>query len=606
MHFVNRLALFLVVAVAVADAPPLFGQRQGGPAAGRQGGPDSGGRGRQGTPSEERGGRARGPQLPAGTAAIRGTVISATTGTPVRRATILATHVNDQGQRGQPARTATTDDNGAFELRELPAGRWTLRATKTGYVEQQFGQRSAFATTDPIALADGQRFAADFRLSRGGAITGRVADEFGDPIAGANVTAMRFQTTPQGSRMTRTGTSVPSDDNGAYRVYGLPPGQYYVSVNDPSAARVRVVLNEATRDVVSLQATSLNLEGTVVTRQAATSYAPTYYPGTANLADAQRVTLRLGEEQSGINLSLVPVRAARITGRVMNSSGAPLQAAVSLLNQMGQSYSPTGGRNGSGADGTFTLTNVPPGNYRLNVLGPNIGAAPPEVASMPVVVDGSDVLGLTITTGSGATIQGSVVSDNAAKLPAARIRVTAMPADSSPATFTPRADVNANGTFELEGLLGVYTLRFESLPSGWTIKSVTGNGVDVSDSAMEFRPADRISMRVELTDRVTQVTGTVRSDRSVSGATVVIFPDEPSRWTGTSRFVKTARLTADGQFTISGLPPHQRYLAVAVDYIEPNEPQTTDFLQRAKAAASVGFGLSAGEQRAVELPLVIR
>jgi hypothetical protein len=225
---------------------------------------------------------------------------------------------------------------------------------------------------------------------------------------------------------------------------------------------------------------------------------------------------------------------------------------------------------------------------------------------MPVAVDGSDVVGLTIATGSGASIQGSVIAEGGSKLPASRIRVTAVAVDSAPATFTPRAEVNANDTFQLDGLLGVYALRFESLPSGWMIKSVTANGVDVSDSAMEFRPADRISMRVELTDRITQVIGTVRSDRLVSGATVVIFADEPSKWTGTSRYVKTARLTDQGQFTVSGLPPHQRYLAVAVDYIEPGEPQTAEFLKRAKAVASVGFGLSVGDQRTIEVPLLIR
>jgi hypothetical protein len=355
-------------------------------------------------------------------------------------------------------------------------------------------------------------------------------------------------------------------------------------------------------DVASLAVQLRDSVATVTNRQAPTSYAPTYYPGTVNIADAQRITLALGEEQSGINLAIVPVRAARITGRVTNSIGAPLQATISLLNQTGQSYSPTGGRNGSGADGSFTLTNVPPGNYRLNVLGQSIAGAPPEVASMPVAVDGSDVGGLTITTGSGGSVQGSVVAEGGTKLPAAKIRVTAVSVDNSQNT----SSNSANDTFQLDGLLGVYTMRFESLPSGWIIKSVTANGVDVSDSAMEFRPADRISMRVELTDRITQVIGTVRSDRPISGATVVIFADEPSKWTGSSRFVKTARLTDQGQFTVSGLPPHQRYLAVAVDYIEPGEPQTAEFLQRAKAVASVGFGLSTGDQRTIEVPLLIR
>jgi hypothetical protein len=86
----------------------------------------------------------------------------------------------------------------------------------------------------------------------------------------------------------------------------------------------------------------------------------------------------------------------------------------------------------------------------------------------------------------------------------------------------------------------------------------------------------------------------------------VIFADEPAKWTGTSRFIKTARPSNEGQFTVSGLPPHARYLAVAVDFIEPGEAQNPDFLQRARTAASATFGLSAGDQRVLDLPLIIR
>jgi len=479
-----------------------------------------------------------------------------------------------------------------------------LRATKTGYVEQQFGQRSAFASVDPISLAEGQQFVADFRLSRGGAFSGRVIDEFGDPIAGANVSALRYQVTAQGVRTTRTGTSVTSDDTGTYRVYGLPPGQYYISVNDPSAARIFVVQSDDS-GAVRISADSVATNGRDVFLsdvETRTSYAPTYYPGTATLADAQRLTLGLGEEQSGINMAIVPVRAARITGKVIGSNGSPIQATVTLANQMGQSYSVSGGR-GSASDGAFTIANIPPGSYSLDVVGPSVGAVPPEVASMPLVVSGQDIAGLQITTGSGGRIAGTMTTDNSVRLPAANTRITAVPVRG----FTPTATVNTSGTFELEGLVGVYTLRFEGLPNGWMIKTITANGVDVSDAALEFRPGDRVSMRVELTDRITQVTGTVRSQRSLNGATVVVFADDPAKWTGTSRFIKTARPNADGQFSIRGLPPHARYVAIALDFIEPGETQNSEFLQRAKSAASAAsFALSAGDQRVLDLPLLVR
>jgi len=607
MRFLTRLVVFLAVASVITDAP-LFGQRQGGPA-GQQGGPETGGRGgRAGSPpggQDDRGrGRGRAQEQRTGTSSVRGRVINAATGTPVRRASIQATYYADQAGRVEPPRNETTDDNGSFAFRNLPAGRWALRATKTGYVEQQFGQRSAFASVDPISLAEGQQFVADFRLSRGGAFSGRVIDEFGDPIAGANVSALRYQVTAQGVRTTRTGTSVTSDDTGTYRVYGLPPGQYYISVNDPSAARIFVVQSDDS-GAVRISADSVATNGRDVFLsdvETRTSYAPTYYPGTATLADAQRLTLGLGEEQSGINMAIVPVRAARITGKVIGSNGSPIQATVTLANQMGQSYSVSGGR-GSASDGAFTIANIPPGSYSLDVVGPSVGAVPPEVASMPLVVSGQDIAGLQITTGSGGRIAGTMTTDNSVRLPAANTRITAVPVRG----FTPTATVNTSGTFELEGLVGVYTLRFEGLPNGWMIKTITANGVDVSDAALEFRPGDRVSMRVELTDRITQVTGTVRSQRSLNGATVVVFADDPAKWTGTSRFIKTARPNADGQFSIRGLPPHARYVAIALDFIEPGETQNSEFLQRAKSAASAAsFALSAGDQRVLDLPLLVR
>jgi hypothetical protein len=616
MRIATRIVIFVAALGVIADSPALFGQRGGQNPQGRLGGPSEG-QGRGGRAAGAQGGRGEAPRdrsqpQRTGTASIRGRVINLTTGTPVRRASIQASLLvaEGRGETERQGRNTNTDENGMFELTGLAAGRWTLRASKTGYVEQQYGQRSAFASADPITLADGQRFVADFRLSRGGAISGRIVDEFGDPLAGANVTALRLQSSPDGARTARTGTSVPSDDTGMYRIYGLPPGQYYVSVNDPSAARMIIGISpDGNSAAVQIETEQFVLAERIEAIRGSgerTSYAPTYYPGTANITDAQRLNLGLGEEQSGINMTIVPVRAAKITGRVMGSNGMPLRAQVSLTSQMGQGFSPSGGRNGSSSDGAFTLNNIPPGSYTLNVLGPNVGAAPPEVAAIPIVVNGQDILDLTVITGSGASVQGMVVADTGGRLPVSRVRVTATPTSRSPATWTPRAEVNENGTFALEGLVGVYTLRFEALPAGWIVKSITANGLDVSDAAIEFQPADRVSVRVELTDRVTQVSGSVRPTRDVKGGTVVVFPDEPSKWTTTSRYVKTTRVGDDGRFSISGLPPHSRYLAVAVDFIEPGEAQNPEFLQRAKAAATGSFGLTAGGQQVLDLPLTVR
>src|SRR5262245_57415668 len=133
MRFFGRIAAFLAVTALVADAPVL-GQRQGGPnqpnQPGRQGG-DGGGRGRAAGPAgaagnqDGREGRGRGPELRTGTSSIRGRVINATTGAPVRRAQVQANYFAEQGGPGEPPRTESTDDNGAFRFANLPGGRWT-------------------------------------------------------------------------------------------------------------------------------------------------------------------------------------------------------------------------------------------------------------------------------------------------------------------------------------------------------------------------------------------------------------------------------------------------------------------------------------------------
>ncbi len=146
-----------------------------------------------------RGGRGNGggqPQRPArdvrpqptGTGRISGR-LGSLDGTPVRRA-----QVRLNAPEIRFSRTATTNSNGVFEFTELPAGRYTLTASKTGYLTLQYGQRRPLEPGKPIDLAAGQALTSlDFALPRGSVITGRVVDEFGEPVPDASVQAMRFQ-----------------------------------------------------------------------------------------------------------------------------------------------------------------------------------------------------------------------------------------------------------------------------------------------------------------------------------------------------------------------------------------------------------------------------
>src|SRR5262245_35841171 len=161
---------------------------------------------------------------PAPSARISGRVTTADTGRPVKRARVFVTAVELPGGRG-----VLTDDAGLFDLADLPAGRYTLTVSKSGFISLSYGQRRPLQAGTPLQLGDGEQMkGVEFRLPRGGVISGRIMDEDGEPVPGAMVRVMRYQYLQGDRRLTPAGNGQ-TDDRGQYRVWGLMPGDYYVN-----------------------------------------------------------------------------------------------------------------------------------------------------------------------------------------------------------------------------------------------------------------------------------------------------------------------------------------------------------------------------------------
>ena len=570
------------------DPPPDSGQApQGARGGGQRGGGDVGFFG-------GRGGRGRG-EVPTGTAIIRGRVTAQDSGAPVRRAQVRGTAA------GVPfGRLATTDADGRFELRDLPAGQWQLTASKPGFVTQRLGQRRPFETVAPIDLQDGQQLgSANFPLARGSAITGRLFDDFGDPVANARVQVLRSQMIEGRRRLVQTGTGDETDDTGAFRLYGLAPGEYYV------AATLRAGPQDA------FGASGGDRAG----------YAPTYFPGTGNVSEAQRVTLGLGQEMT-VSFALLPVRTVRVSGTVVSASGAaPAGGAVILTPADSDEVGivvPSAGQ--IQANGTFTIVNAVPGSYVLAVRtgGGGPGAGDPraalrggtgEVGILPVNVGTEDVTGVTIVTTRGASVEGTVVFDGGAARPRLDgLRVAARPVRAA-GPLTARASqsgVAANGTFSLPSLVGAVTFRVEGLPQQWIVKSIEVGGTDVTDAAMEFKGTEQVTgARITLSDRITELNGSATAGGAAAkDYSVIVFADDPARWVFPTRHVRSVRGNQQGSFIVRGLPPGG-YLAVAVSYLEEGEAQDPEFLRQLRdRASSVSF--RDGETKTVELRVVER
>ncbi len=531
------------------------------------------GQGRQNSDAANR------PQA-AGGAIITGRVFAGDSGVPLRRALVAA-----QGG-GRPIVTQT-DLDGRFQLR-VPAGRWTLGASKAGYVTLRLGQRRSFESVPPLDVAEGQRIVdADFVLPRGAAITGRVYDELGDPVQDARVQALRYWMVRGRRQVSQTGLTATTDDRGAYRLHGLAPGQYYVSarIDTPPLDR---------GDEQPLK------------------YASTYFPGTTNVADAQRILVTVGDEQTDVSFLLLPVRTARVSGVVVDASGAPL-SGVSM--NLVTAFDSADGAVSSGAsgtvrsDGSFTLTDVIPGTYTLLLRGRlaprGNGSGPLRMAYMPLVVPG-DLTGVVVNAASGATIVGTVESAGAGQPAPGGVRLQMQPLDPRVGGAQLMTEAAHDGTFTISGVIGPTLIRAAQVPQGWMLERIDVNGIDVTDTFLEFTGTEHAEARVVLTNQVPEVSGRVAAERaSPSGYHIVLFPDDPSKWAFPSRYVQSTRSREDGTFVVRALPPHDRYLAVAVDYLEDDEATDPDFLQAIRGAATP-FALRGGETSVVELKLVER
>lgn len=544
---------------------------------------------------------------PSGKGVIAGEVVADASGAKLRLA-----HVVLIGAGTGVLKVTATDSAGKFSFTNLPVDRYTVGASKLPYLGAVAGARRPVRPGTALALAEGARIDnVTIRLPMGAAVSGVVYDERGQPAPGVSVSVQQRKMQNGERVLTAVAGAVMTDDRGAYRVYGLAPGEYLV-VGMP------IRQNIAARALTDAEVDSMLKGGAAPPPspdEANMTFAPVYSPGTTRVNDAQPILIATGEDRQNVDLRLERVRTSRIEGIVETSDGQPLAgASIQLGTTAGTSPMQIASTIRVGPEGRFSMT-AAPGSFTLVARGS--GAQNGQFAFRVVDVSGIDVTNVQLALQPPLGFTGRMIATGASPAPSLsghRVQVRALTrASDGAATVTPTTPA---GEFTVSGLVpGRYVIGnapffgASAASVAWGLESVTVDGKDVTDLPVAIS-SDSVPKDVVVTlgDRFQELSGRLSNAAGVgvSDYTVMVFPVNPEYWLSGSRRIVTTQPGTDGRFSLGGpgpalLPAGEYYLAAVTD-VSRDEQYDPAFLQSI-IPASLRVTLAPGEKRTQNLAI---
>jgi hypothetical protein len=528
----------------------------------------------------------RAPQAPTQpTGKISGVVSDSSSNRPIPN--VVVRLVRWEGGLGQQIPPVRTGEDGRFEVQALRAGDYGLTFTGETFVTLEWGQKRPSEPARRVALADGQVFdKADMMLPRTSAIEGRLIDEFGDPAPGMTVQAARVQFVAGKNRLVAMpgAQSRPTDDRGQFRIFNLPPSDYYL----------------------------VALSGHFAGSDEA-GFALTYFPGTTVPLEAKPVFVDLGQDVTGVVFQMAPAELSTISGVAVDENGKPTQAMLMLTPTSGGDVRATiMARLQTGPDGAFVIRNLPAGSYALQGFGRpvgsggNLGNSAFGALQLTVAGDQSD---LTLKIAPGATLRGRILFEGGVTPPApGRVRVSPQPINFATGPMgggPPESIVNEDWTFETKNMTGTRVISAFAGAPGWMVKRVERDGKEITDQPVDFSKGDVSGVDITLTSSVGIVTGTVtEAGQPAPESAVLLFAEDAAKWTFPSRYMTVARPDAKGVFTTGGLPSGN-YLAIAIPPMQGQDWQDPMTLHQYRALAT-SVNVVEGSKASVALRVVRR
>jgi len=530
---------------------------------------------------------------------------------------------------------AVTGVDGKFAFPSVPAARYQLVATSPGFVPAEYGQKRMKGAGLPLIVSGQAMTNLRLEMVPTGAISGRVTDPYGQPIAIADVFVLK-SSYQEGRRILTQFLSAKTDERGEFRVFWLTPGTYYLNVVVPDGTnQADLIINSDNINPATSIIGVRTILRDVLSRPIGTgaaeneAHVPVYYPSTTNPQQARPIEVRAGEDIRGIYITAGVVRTFHVRGVVSNFvAGAGMQGQTRLI-PTDPAWPPMQTPLDSNT-GKFDYGRVVPGSYILYVQVRPPGATSPADAlwaTMPLEVREQDVDNLTLVPRAGINLTGKVVLDGQPAGTLASLvgglflgmRPDPLVTQQAP---SPSTRVSPDGTFVLAGAIaGNYRIYAPPLlspnnpallgglppsPPGLEnsyVKSIRVGGADVLDSGVRLIPIEGLSMEIVLGTNAGSLEGRVTRDGNpAADVTVGMLPNTFSARGYRTDMHRTILTDASGHFQLRGLPPGD-YKVFAWEDADKDAIMDLDFV-RGYEEKGTRIEIADGEKKIIELNVI--
>jgi hypothetical protein len=515
---------------------------------------------------------------------IQGTVLSGSTGNPLRRAQVL---LRPADSKGTPI-YETTDESGGFSFLNVTPGRYVITVQRDGYLPLSAGRIGSYKMPPIFTVNSGETISSFvYRMTPAGVVTGNV--KFDDAEPAVNVAIQLYRSYyDRGRHGYAAAGSTRTDDRGEYRVHGLQPGTYYVAALYQAPAHPTGAQEQTHKDVQGNPLPSL-------------SYAVTFFPESQKMSDAVPVKIAPGDEVAGIDIFLTLVHTVRIHGRLIGAVAGGVVASPNIglrWNDPDNTASVSAPISVTvDKEQNFEIQDVTSGPYLLTASGVEGGVT--LTGRLPINIGDSDLSNVDVVVGPESLWHGKVsMDDDDAALPE-DLTVSLEPRRSI--TSPTQAKVSKDGEFTIPFAPDeTYDLFILNGPSNSYLKSVRiANAEHLDDGLASASGATPSPLEVVLGAQGGQVVGrAVTADPKVvaSGATITLIPDS-----GVNHIQAYQTTHADeyGNFTLQGLAPG-KYLLVSWLDQPPCDVYDPADLPNCRAQG-VSVTIAEGEQQAEQV-----